>query len=386
MSKPRRLAVLTTGRQDWGLLRPLCAALRDDDRFDLLLLVGGMALRPEFGNTVAEIRGLGFRVDAELDFGVVQGSAAAQTAAAVDRVAAALRELRPDALVLLGDRFETAGAALAATVETVPIVHLFGGEETEGAFDNSLRHAITKLSHLHFVAHDDYARRVVQMGEDPGSVQVIPNLGTWHLEGLKLPDRIELEGSLNMPLVDPIVLVTVHPTTLAADGEDELSAVVSAIRDIDATYILTLPNTDPGAGRIRDALVGLAGDRPRLKVVEALGESRYIGLMSISSVVLGNSSSGMIEAPALGVTTINVGDRQKGRVRYPSIKDVSSKAEEVKEALLAVIMAGSSGPSEHDDETRKPNASPLVVVETLACWNPPVPPRKRFQVFPQGIH
>ena len=130
-----RLAVLTTGRQDWGLLRPVCSALRDDDRFDLALLVGGMALRREFGNTVEEIRSLGFHVDAELDFDVARKDAAAQTAAAVELVAAALRETQPDALVLLGDRFETAAAALAATIEGIPIVHLFGGEETEGAFE-----------------------------------------------------------------------------------------------------------------------------------------------------------------------------------------------------------------------------------------------------------
>lgn len=379
MSSPLALAVLTTGRQDWGVLRPLCSVLRDDQRFSLSLAVGGMACSEAFGRVSAAIREEGFAVAIEMPWDVEEADAAIQASAALRMTAAALAELRPDALVLLGDRFETAAAALAATLACVPIIHLYGGEETEGAFDNSFRHAITKMSHLHFVAHPVYADRVIQMGESTGSVHVVGSLGVDNLLTMNLPGREELERILGVELAEPVGLATLHPTTLSQPGKpDELTAVVSAIRSFPATWVVTLPNADPGSSAIRDAFRSLAADCPRVVTVAALGAERYLGLMKLAGFVLGNSSSGITEAPSLRVPTINVGERQKGRVRSPSIVDVNADVEAILRAIRLVLSP---------EWRARTLAQPLPfgdgkaaerIVAVLASWVPPRPPRKIF--------
>jgi len=374
-----RLAILTTGRQDWGLLRPLCAALRDDDRFDLVLLVGGMALRPEFGNTVESIRSLGFRVDAELDFDVTRKNAAAQAATAVELVAGVLRETHPDALVLLGDRFETAGAALAATLVSVPVIHLYGGEETEGAFDNSLRHSITKLSHLHLVSHAEHARRVRQMGENPEAIHVVGHLSFDNLTLESLPTRADIEDELGIELSPPVCLVTVHPSTLSdPSDENEADAVSAAINEIKATWVVTLPNADPGNEYIRRKFSFLAEGMENVVAVEALGESKYFGLLRLCDVVLGNSSSGFTEAPAFGVPTVNVGDRQKGRVRSESIVDVPSCSASVVSEVRRALLANSRRRETERSLFSIKHSIAQKILAILADFVPPNPPRKRF--------
>jgi UDP-hydrolysing UDP-N-acetyl-D-glucosamine 2-epimerase len=386
-----RLAVLTTGRQDWGLLRPLCGALAADPVFELRILAGGMACSVDFGRVVDSIRDQGFDVAAELDWKAEVHDAIGQSAAAVSMVGGALGGMRPDALVLLGDRYETAAAALAATLVGVPIVHLYGGEETEGAVDNVLRHAITKLSHLHFVAHQRYADRILQMGEDPSSVHVVGSLGVDNLLKQALPDREELERFLGIKLARPVGLVTVHPTTLTAGPlMSEADAVIGAMKNYPATWIVTLPNADPGHESIRDAFLGLADESASVVATVALGEERYLGLMKLADFVLGNSSSGLTEAPSLRVPTINVGDRQKGRIRSPSVMDVRPETD----AILAALRKA---------ESRRFRASVAAqpmpfgsggaascIVAVLRDWRPPSPPRKVFHavsllpVGPQG--
>lgn len=334
----RRFAVLSTGRQDWGLLRPLCARICEDGDMEVEILAGGMALDPEYGAIVDTIRSQGFAVPAELRWDVRTASAWEQSAAATRAVGDALAQLRPDALVLLGDRFETAAAALAATVTRTPIVHLYGGEETVGAIDNALRHAITKLSHLHLVAHETYARRVVQMGEDPASVHVVGSLGVENAITAAAIPLEEISRRLGHCLDRPIGLVTVHPTTLAEGGVDRVvDAVIAAILEVEATWVITLPNTDPGHDEVRGRLVACAEDRDNLIAVTTLGEELYLALMQHASVVLGNSSSGMTEAPALGVPTVNVGTRQQGRIRYPTIVDVQPTAAAVTAAVKRAL-------------------------------------------------
>jgi UDP-hydrolysing UDP-N-acetyl-D-glucosamine 2-epimerase len=328
--EPFRLAILTTGRQDWGLLRPLVDRLQKSSVFDVILLAGGMACSPRFGSIVDEIRRVHPMVR-ELSWKVEETSAHLQAAEALREVGSVLAETKAQALVLLGDRFETAAAALAATVLRIPIVHLHGGEETEGAIDNSLRHAITKMSHLHFVAHEVYARRVIQMGEDPNAVHVVGSLGVDNALQMETPDKEDLEEYLGIPLDPPIGLVTVHPTTLPGGGEDTVvDVVVEAIETIGrGSWVITLPNSDPGNDSIRKALLDCAERNSNVIAKEALGESRYLGLMKVADVVLGNSSSGMIEAPPMGVPTVNVGDRQKGRLRFASIIDAGADFGEV---------------------------------------------------------
>jgi UDP-hydrolysing UDP-N-acetyl-D-glucosamine 2-epimerase len=368
-----RLAVLTTGRQDWGILRSTCKLVRDDAAFDLRLLVGGMHLSDRYGRTVDQVEAAGFTV-AERVAWDVDAPVAAQAAAVVTGVAAALERQKPDALVLLGDRFETAAAALAATVARVPLVHLHGGEQTEGAFDDALRHAITKLSHLHFVSHAEYGRRVVALGEDPATVHVVGAPGLDNLRRDDLADRAELEQLLGMPLAAPLVVVTVHPTTLAATPHADADAIAAAMDRVPATYVVTLPNNDPGNAEVRESMERAArGERRR--AVEALGERRYLGLLRQCDAVLGNSSSAVIEAPAIGVPVVNVGDRQKGRLRSAHVLDVDGDADAITAALQRALdpafraQLGSAGVLGDGRAGER-------IVEVLRRWTPPRPPRK----------
>lgn len=379
MTSRLKLAVLTTGRQDWGLLRPLCAALQGDPAFELLLVAGGMACQPRFGDVRAQIDAAGFEVAAEIPWDAEHLDAPEEAAAALSLVAGLLREREPDALVLLGDRYETAAAALAATLCLVPIVHLHGGEETEGAFDNAMRHAITKLAHLHFVAHRSYAERVRQMGEDPSAIHVVGSLGVDNLVKLEAPGRGELERHLGIELKPPIGLVTVHPTTLHEGAEDgEVSAVIGAMERFDATWVITLPNADPGNEEIRRRLLAFASGRERAVAVSALGEVRYLGLMRLAEFVLGNSSSGMTEAPALGIPTINVGDRQRGRLRCESIVDVPNEPEAI---LAGIERSASPAFRQRVERMQSPYGDGHAaerMLDVLRSWAPPRPPRKVF--------
>jgi UDP-N-acetylglucosamine 2-epimerase (non-hydrolysing) len=372
-----RLAVLTSGRQDWGILRSTCLILRDDPRFELRLIVGGMHCLERFGRTELQIAAEGFQLAERLDWMSDGASAAGQAGRAVGAVGGALGRQDPDALLLVGDRFETAAAALAATLERVPIVHLHGGEETAGAFDDPLRNAVTKLSHLHLVSHPDHARRVMGMGESPDTVHVVGAPGLDNLHRTDLPTRAELERELGISLRPPVILVTLHPATLAPDGASagEVAAIVGAMDRVAATYVITLPNNDPGEEPLREALVDAArGDRR--VAVEALGERRFWGMLRVSDAILGNSSSALIEAPALGLPAVNVGDRQRGRIRGDNVIDVVGRADSVEAALREALapatrrrLAGAVSP--FGDGRSAPR-----IIDILAGWAPPRPPRK----------
>ena len=372
-----RLAVLTTGRQDWGILRSTCLILRDDPRFDLRLLVGGMHCVDRFGRTERQIEEEGFRPVERLDWIVEGATATAQTGRAVTAVGDALARQRPDALLLVGDRSETAAAALAATLELVPVVHLHGGEETAGAFDDPLRHAITKLSHLHLVSHADHARRVIALGESPDTVHVVGAPGLDNMHRADLPTRAELERDLGIALVPPVVLVTLQPTTLASNetAEHERVAVTAAMDDVSATYVITLPNDDPGAEPLRQALVA-AGEGDRRIAVEALGERRFWGMLRVADAVLGNSSSALIEAPALGVPAVNVGDRQRGRIRGDTVIDVDPSPGSVARALREALSPATRERLAIAGSPFGDGRSAERIVGILADWTPPRPPRK----------
>lgn len=375
---PRTLAVLTTGRQDYGVLRSTLLLLRQDSRFRLRLWVGGMHLRTRFGDTVKDVEGDGFVIDRRLDFMREPPDPERDTARALEMVSQALQTDRPDALVLVGDRSETLAAGLAAALRRVPVVHLHGGEETEGAMDNALRHALTKLSHLHLVSHTSHASRVLQMGEAPDSVVVVGAPGLDNLYRSDLPDRFALKRDLRCSLDAPVVLVTVQPTTLGCDPMTEVSVVAGAMTRVPATYIISQPNADEGGAAIRDFWLNWAEDRPGVRVVDALGEARWWGLLRLADAVVGNSSSGIIDAPAARVPSINVGDRQKGRLRHPGTEDVGADMGMIAEALRRAIRP------EH--KAMLATLPPLYpggpaaprIVGALAAWRPPVPPRKRF--------
>jgi UDP-hydrolysing UDP-N-acetyl-D-glucosamine 2-epimerase len=380
VNQRKRIAVLTTGRQDYGILRSTLLALRDHPAFELRLWAGGMHLSARFGRTVERIADDGLTVDREIAFLHEPPSPCADTAAAVEAVGAALAAEKPDCLLVAGDRTEVLAAALAATIACVPIAHLHGGEETEGAIDNAVRHALTKLSHLHLVSHARYAERVLQMGEDPRAVVVTGAPGLDNRYRDDLPQRAELERRLGIALRSPVVIATVHPATLGAAPLDEAIAVAHALSRCQGSCVITQPNADAGGEAIRSYWTRWCAGRANVVLVDALGEAGYWALMREASAVIGNSSSGLIEAPAAGVPVVNVGDRQRGRLRLGRVWDVAAEPAEVERALNEAIAAGRNDADPSGGFPSGP-AAPRIV-KALEEWVPPVPPRKIFRDVP----
>jgi len=376
----KTIAVLTTGRQDWGILHSAAVAIRSHPELELRLLVGGTHLSAWHGRTIRDVQADGFQPDVILpwpgdDKASTDPPAATQAGTTLESIGTALRQAPPDALLLVGDRFETAAAALAATLERVPIIHLHGGEQTLGAFDDALRHAITKLSHLHLVSHEEHAQRVIAMGEDPASVHVVGAPGLDASVREDLASRDELAHDLDITLDAPVVLVTVHPATLGREPKAEAAAVVAAMDAVPATYVITLPNSDPGGDVIRE-MMAYASDTPGRVLVDSLGARRYWGLLRIADAMLGNSSSALIEAPAVDLPAVDVGDRQAGRRAGPNVLHAPADPRLVTDALRDAL----------DPATRRRVAAAghaLVdglagqrIADIIAAWRPPRPPRK----------
>jgi UDP-hydrolysing UDP-N-acetyl-D-glucosamine 2-epimerase len=378
-----RVAVLSTGRQDWGILRSMCEDLRRGEGHELVLLAGGMACEASFGEVASTMEADGFEPVRLpwLRTSEPSDSAWAQSGRALHDLGDALLRIRPDALVLAGDRFETLAAATAATLTRIPIVHLHGGEETQGAFDDNLRNAITKLAHLHLVSHETHALRVRAMGEDPSTVFVVGAPGLDNLWRADLATKADLSAWLRIELREPVVVVTLHPTTYG-DPKAEVAAVIESMNRVDATYVITLPNNDPGNAVVRDALVA-AADAPRRVAVDALGDMRYWGLLKVADAMLGNSSSALIEAPVVGLPAVNVGDRQKGRIRGANVLDAAVDVNQITAALHRALE-----PQFREQAKRAPSpfgdghAAPKIR-RTLSTWTPPNPPLKRLYI-PSG--
>jgi len=376
----RTIAILTTGRQDWGILHSTAVAIRAHPDLELRLLVGGTHLSARHGRTIDEVRSDGFEPDVVLswpedDDASTDPPAVTQAATTLDAVGAALRQAPPDALLLVGDRLETAAAALAATLERVPIIHLHGGEQTLGAFDDALRHAITKLSHLHLVSHEEHARRVVAMGEDPASVHVVGAPGLDAAVREDLPSRTDLARHLGLELDPPLVVVTVHPTTLEQDPSAAATAVIAAMDVVEATYVVTLPNADPGGDAVRELLEAAAA-RPGRVAVDALGERRYWGLLRIADAMLGNSSSAIIEAPAVDLPAVDVGDRQAGRRAGPNVLHAPADPQRVTEALREALEPATRARVAAVRPALADGLAGRRIADIIAAWRPPRPPRK----------
>jgi len=338
----RKIAIFTSTRAEYGLLRPLMREICARESLQLQVIVSGTHLSAAHGRTVQEIESDGFPISATIDMGL-QGDSALATArsaaAALAGVAEALDRLRPDLLVLLGDRFELLAAAQAAVLSRVPIVHIHGGETTEGALDEFVRHAVTKLAHYHFAAAQPYADRLLQMGEDASRVWMTGAPAMDNIAGLEAVTRQELEAFMGVPLGTPSFLVTYHPVTLDPHGGVEaVQAMLDALDETGGTVILTGSNADPGAAPIRAALQAFAAERHgRVAMVESFGARRYLSLMRLVDVVVGNSSSGLLEAPAVGVPTVNIGDRQKGRLSAPSVIHCREDRASIRAALHTAL-------------------------------------------------
>lgn len=335
----QRIAVFTATRAEYGLLHPVLSRLRRSARLEPLLIVCGAHLSPDHGRTVTEIESDGQPIAIRiptLEPGDDDRAVALTMARTLSATADALAGLAPDAVMLLGDRTELLAAAAAATALRVPIIHLEGGHLTEGAIDDSIRHAITKLSAVHFTAAEPYRARIIQMGEDPARVFAVGSTGVDNLIAEGRRSRAELAAELGLDLEPGFLLATFHPETLSdVPPQQQMDALIAGVGRFPALKVLiTLPNADAGNQAIRRAIADWAAAEPRrVFPVESLGRRRYAWALSACEAVIGNSSSGLIEAPAYGVATVNIGARQDGRLRGSSILDVPAEAGAIADAL-----------------------------------------------------
>lgn len=342
MSVPRRICVVTGTRAEYGLLRCFLQEVRADASVELQILATGMHLAPEFGLTYREIEGDGFRIDRRIEMLLSSDTPvglAKSMGLGTIGFADAYAELRPDFVVVLGDRFEILAAVQAALVARIPVAHICGGETTEGAIDESIRHAVTKLSHLHFPSTAAYARRIVQLGEDPARVHCFGSISLDNLRELQLLPRPELESQLGLRLSTPSFLVTYHPVTLDEDPAAGLAPMLEALDAFpDATLVFTKPNADTG-GRsiIRDLEAFVEARRDRAHLFTSLGSLRYLSLVAQVDAVVGNSSSALMEVPALGKPSVDIGDRQRGRLAGPSVLHCPADVAAIRAAIQKAL-------------------------------------------------
>lgn len=337
----KKIAAVTGARSDYGILLPVLRAIAADPGLSLQLIVAGAHLSDTFGDTLGAIRADGFEVADRVDC-LLANDAPAGIAASIGvgviGYAHAFQRLAPDMLVLVGDRFEALSAAAAAVPFNLPIAHLHGGEVTEGAFDEQIRHAITKMSHLHFVTTPLCAERITQMGEEPWRITVAGAPALDNLHTLEWLSRETLEARLGMSLATPPVLVTFHPVTLEPDqAQVHVGELLAALDGIDRPVVITSPNADTANGAVRRAMTAWVAGRANAVFVANLGTQAYFSLMALSAVMLGNSSSGIIEAASLGLPVVNVGDRQGGRERGPNILDAPTERGAIGAALAQAL-------------------------------------------------
>ncbi len=334
----KTLCFFTGSRAEYWLLRPLLAATRDSGMLRLQLIVSGMHLAPEFGLSYRDIEEDGFPIDEKVEILLSSDSAVGtckSAGLALSGVGEALARLRPDMLVLLGDRFETFAAAAAATLVSLPIAHIHGGEITEGACDDALRHAITKMSHLHFTATAEYRRRVIQLGEHPDTVFHVGSLGVENMRRIRLLSRHELERQIDFSLGERSALVTFHPVTRQPDeAAGQFGQLLAALDDCRPLQIIfTKANSDAGGREINRMISDYVAANPhRATAFASLGQVRYFSALQWVDLVIGNSSSGIIEAPSFPVGVVNIGDRQRGRVRAAGVIDCPPGRREIKRA------------------------------------------------------
>jgi UDP-N-acetylglucosamine 2-epimerase (non-hydrolysing)/GDP/UDP-N,N'-diacetylbacillosamine 2-epimerase (hydrolysing) len=329
----RTIGVVTTSRADYGLYRPILRRIQEDPELDLHLFVSGMHLSPEFGMTIQAIEEDGFevgdRIEMLLSSEKPEGISKSMGLGTIG-FAQAFAHSRPDILLVLGDRFEMHTAVVAALPFKLPVAHIHGGELTEGAIDDAIRHSITKMSHLHFVATETYAQRVVQMGEEPWRVVVSGAPGLDNLREIQLLSREELEERYGVDLRDPFFLVTYHPVTLEYEQtESQIAELLAALGETDATLVFTYPNADTGNQLIVEKVKGFVASHQRADFLINLGTQGYFSMMNHAAAMVGNSSSGIIEAASFRLPVVNVGIRQEGRERGRNVIDVSCSRKEI---------------------------------------------------------
>jgi GDP/UDP-N,N'-diacetylbacillosamine 2-epimerase (hydrolysing) len=334
----RKICVVTGSRADYGLLRLVMQGIEAEPNLILQIIATGMHLSPTFGLTYNEIESDGFEIDRKVECLSSSDSAVAiaeATGKAISGCAKAFGELKPDLVLVLGDRFEIFAACSAALLARIPIAHIHGGEVTAGAYDEAFRHSITKMASIHFVATEEYKKRVIQLGEDPSTVHLVGGLGVDAIKELKLLSKDEIERNLGIKFANKCLLVTFHPATLEAQApEEQIRELLEALSDKpDITLIFTMPNADTGGLEIMRRIKHFVENNDNAYLFESLGQLNYLSCMAIVDGIVGNSSSGILEAPTLRVGTINIGDRQLGRTQSGSVINALANKESIEKAL-----------------------------------------------------
>ena len=340
----RKICFITGTRAEYGLLSRLMKMVQDDNSTQLQIIATNMHLSPKYGNTYQEIENDGFTIDKKipiLEDGKDDANATLKSMAkALSGFADAYDELKPDMVVVLGDRYEILAAAAAALIERIPIAHIHGGEITEGAYDDAIRHAITKMSHLHFTSTEEYRKRVIQLGEYPDRVFNVGSLGVENVKRLPLMGKEEIEKEIGFEINENTILVTYHPVTLGVrTAKEDIDDFIAALEERkDLRIIFTMPNSDTGAQVIVDAISDfVARNSDRAVAYKSLGIKRYLSVMKYVGAVVGNSSSGLIEVPSFGIPTLNIGDRQRGRVAADSVYHCKSDKASILKGLEKVL-------------------------------------------------
>jgi len=333
----RKICVVTVARSDFGIYRPVLNAIQNEPSIELGMLVTGMHLSPEFGMTISEIEEEGFPIAGRVDMKQAQDTPkdiAQSMGRGVSGMAGVYADYQPDIICVLGDRTEMLAAATAAVPFNIPIAHIHGGELSFGAIDDAIRHAITKLSHIHFVSTEPYAKRVRQLGENPSHIVVSGAPSLDNLKTLHLPTTEELEASLEISLSEPPILVTHHPETRAQmPVSKQIAEVLAALDEFDCPILFTKPNADAGGRAIIEAIEAFCQAKPHRWCVDNLGTAKYFALMKIVKAMVGNSSSGILEAASFKLPVVNIGNRQKGRIQADNVINSTCEKQQIISAI-----------------------------------------------------
>lgn len=335
----RKLCVVTGTRAEYGLLRHLMKEIERTENLSLQLVVTGTHLSPEFGLTYREIEADGFKIDKKIEILLSSDlpvAIAKSMGLGLIGFAEAFDQLRPDLIIVLGDRYEILSAVSAALVARIPVAHIHGGEATEGLIDEGIRHAITKMSHLHFVAAKEYQNRVIQLGEQPNRVFLVGGLGVDGIKKSALLSKSSLEEELSIKFQKKNLLITFHPVTLEENtAEGQITELLQALKELgsETTLIFTMPNADTDGRVVYKKIEDFVQGHPNAYLFKSLGQLRYLSCLQFIDAVIGNSSSGLTEVPTFKKGTINIGDRQRGRLEAASVINCQPNKAEIKDAL-----------------------------------------------------
>lgn len=371
----RKICVFTGTRADYGIMSRLVHLIDKDPDLQLQIIATNMHLSPEFGMTYKEIENDGFKIDKKVEMMLSSDTATGTVKSmglALIGFADALEDLKPDLAVILGDRYEMLAAAEACLINKVPIAHIAGGAISEGAYDDAIRHSITKMSHLHFTETDEYRKRVIQLGEHPDRVWSTGALGVNNIRNEQIMPLSELESSLDFHLGEKFLLITFHPVTMEnATAAEQCENLLTALREVNREYqlLFTLPNSDTdGRVIIQKIKDYVSKNSDRAFAITSLGKRRYYSALKYTTAVIGNSSSGLVEAPSFHIPTLNIGNRQQGRTRGESVIDVVATYEGIREGLNKALSTDFMNRAKKSNNPYEKENTLLAIFNTIKTY------------------